>query len=122
MKRINLFLLAAAMIIGISAHAQSEFPISKGVQRVANKQKLESPAFDQHQVKATSVPLPALVVSKSVQSIPNPALITTETQGNIKSKGTPAWVNAKGVHQMKKSNNKKESAPTPVEDQLVRVK
>jgi len=113
MKRISMIVAAFGLTMFFFG-AQAQAPISKGVQKVANKKALEQEAT-QTKMTATSVPLPALVVSKSVQSIPNPALITTETQGNVKSEGTPAWVNAKGVHQMNNNAKQAEKVEIPAD-------
>lgn len=119
MKRIALVLAAAFLVtVGFSAQAQSGLPISKDVQKVANKKALEN---QEQSLQTTSVPLPALVVSKSIQSIPNPALITADSQGNMKSKGTPAWVNSKGVHRMNQSENKSKKSTDMPSDELVKA-
>ena len=84
-------------------NAQSTFPVSKGVQRYANKG-----AFDEDpqksNIQAKSVEFPAIVVSKGVVFPTN-----VETAGNIESKGYPTWAISKGVARQNEERNQEKA-------------
>lgn len=99
-------ILAGTVLLGciffISTPSLAQAPawtVSKGVQKVANKKQLEDRDAMNSHIHAAVVNQ-TWVISKGVSSIGNEDVIA---QGNIRSTGTPAWANSKGVHQMKKS-------------------
>jgi len=95
---ICLFLAGAFFV-----NAQSTFPVSKGVQRYANKG-----AFDEEtqksNIQAKSVEFPAIAVSKGVIFPTN-----VETAGNIESRGYPTWAISKGVARQNEEHNQKKA-------------
>jgi hypothetical protein len=79
------------LLIGtVFVNAQS-VPVSKGVQRYANKSAFSEESKKSH-IEAKSVDFPAIVVSKGVVS-PGSVVLA----GNIESKGYPTWAISKGV-------------------------
>lgn len=67
-------------------------PVSKGVQRYANKTAFEDENAKKSHIQAKSVEFPAIVISKGVFRPTN-----VETMGNIESTGYPTWAITKGV-------------------------
>jgi hypothetical protein len=72
-------------------NAQSSLPVSKGVQRYANKAAFTEES-QKSNIEAKSVEFPAVAISKGIVFPTN-----VETAGNIESKGYPTWAISKGV-------------------------
>ncbi|MBL0743168.1 hypothetical protein [Chryseolinea lacunae] len=71
------------------------WPISKDVQRVANKKALNDPNLGKSHIRAKSTDA-GWVVSKGVHRGSGTAM----AKGNVASKGYPAWAISKGVQQI----------------------
>ena len=72
-------------------NAQSSLPVSKGVQRYANKGTFDEES-QKSNIQAKSVEFPSIAISKGIVFPAN-----VETTGNIESKGYPSWAISKGV-------------------------
>jgi len=102
-------MLVAGFSLALTTSSFAQAPawtVSKGVQKVSNKKQFEDKELTKSHITAATVDQ-TWVSSKGVSNIGSEA---TVTEGNIPSKGTPAWTNSKGVHQI--NNNDK----TVIED------
>lgn len=75
----------------------SIWPVSKDVQRYANKSMFADEDLKKSHIQAKTVDFPSIVVSKRVLRKDN---VTT---GNVRSTGYPMWTVSKGVNRV---NNK----------------
>ena len=91
----NVVTLIGLLLTGaIFANAQSgtDWMVSKGVQRVANKKTFEAERSRNAHIEAKTIAFPSIVVSKVIaRTDETPAL------GNVESKGYPTWAISKGV-------------------------
>ena len=83
-------LLAGTFFVNAQS-TTSSFPVSKSVQRYANKDAFNE-EIQKSNIQAKSVEFPAIVISKGIV---RPTSV--ETVGNIESKGYPTWAISKGV-------------------------
>ncbi|MBA4053820.1 MAG: hypothetical protein C0490_03835 [Marivirga sp.] len=92
---LGLFLLAGVVMSYAQAHnPDPAWMVSKDVQKVANKRAFETERLRSTQIQAKSLSQ-AWAVSKGV----NRGIGATE-EGNIRSKGIPAWTISKGVQRI----------------------
>ena len=106
----SLFLLSSILVQ--AQNGNTSLVVSKGVQQVSNKKAFEEEKKTQPSIEATSVALPAIVLSKGVRQSSE-----LSAEGNIASKGYPAWTIPKGVarQNMEDSKNKAEGNEYPSE-------
>jgi len=90
---LGLLMAAAVVSYGQTANLNPGWTVSKDVQKVANKKAFEAPTLN---IQANSLNH-AWVISKGV----NRGTAATE-QGNVASKGIPAWTISKGVQRIGK--------------------
>ena len=96
-------LLCLLLIGAFVANAQSNntsWPVSKGVQRYANKSSVEDENAKKSHIQAKSVEFLPIVVSKGLV---RPTSVTTV--GNIESKGYPTWAISKDVARENQKRN-----------------
>jgi hypothetical protein len=96
-------MLLAGFSLALTTPSSAQSPawtVSKGVQKVSNKKQFENQELTKSHITAATVDQ-TWVSSKGVSNIGSE---TAVAEGNIPSKGTPAWTNGKGVHQIKKSS------------------
>lgn len=67
--------------------------VSKPVNEIANKQLFENHRLHASHIRAESIAHPNSVSAKAVHRIPK-----ASAEGNVASKGYPAWTISKGVH------------------------
>lgn len=112
-KRINgialMCLLSVGTLVANAQSSNSSWPVSKGVQRYANKSAVEDENAKKSHIQARSVDFLPIVVSKGITSPTSVA-----TVGNIESKGYPTWAISKGVAQ---ENHKRSSEKLIPEEQ-----
>ena len=72
--------------------------ISKDVQKIANKKKLEN----SYSRAIRSIGHPAAVVSKGVHKIKMTSQQEVTAKGNMPSKGSPNWIVSKEVHRLRR--------------------
>jgi hypothetical protein len=92
---IGITLMSMFLMSAVFANAQSSssaWVVSKDVQRIANKKSFEDENARRSHIQASTVSLPAIVISKGIA---RPA--DDYTKGNIISKGYPTWAISKGV-------------------------
>jgi hypothetical protein len=70
----------------VNAQSGTDWIVSKGVQRVANKKAFDEEKSKNPHIEAKTVAFPSIVVSKGV-----PVNKEVQAQGNIESKGYPTW-------------------------------
>jgi hypothetical protein len=102
-------LLCLLLVGAFAANAQSSnssWPVSKGVQRYANKSSIEDENAKKSHLQAQSVEFLPIVVSKGIT---RPTSVTTV--GNIESKGYPTWAISKGVAQENQKRNSEKAVP-----------
>ena len=92
---IQLVAVALLMTCGLSASAQKAWSTSKAVNEVSNKSLFADEELASTHIEANASAQPAPTSMKGVSRV------STKTKGqqigNIRSEGTPAWVNSKGV-------------------------
>jgi len=105
-KRLNVWMKATAVaglfLVSVSfANAQTgndpAWPVSKDVQKVANRKSLSDASLQQSHIRARSLDNSWVVSKRATQA--NRESMTAK--GNVASTGTPAWVISKGVHRSK---------------------
>lgn len=94
-------LMAGMLIAGVSlafttpSLAQAPaWMVSKGVQHVANKKQFEDQKLKNSHIQVTSVNQ-NWANSKGINNL---GIESVVAQGNIRSAGTPQWINSKPVH------------------------
>lgn len=92
MKNITSKLLLTGLFSLAILFAHAQVP-SKGVQKYANKKKLEK--FEQQKSSIQTVSQSTVTVSKDIHKINGEA---SAAEGNMISTGYPYWTIAKGVH------------------------
>lgn len=88
-------MISGLLLFSILANAQNgntSLTVSKGVQQVANKKAFANEITRKSHIQANSVEFPAIVVSKGIFRP-----VSVPMDGNIASKGYPAWAISKGV-------------------------
>ncbi|HZI24508.1 MAG TPA: hypothetical protein VFD46_05500 [Chryseolinea sp.] len=102
-------LLSLLLISAFVANAQSSnssWPVSKGVQRYANKSSVEDENAKKSHIQARSVEFLPIVVSKGPV---RPTGVTTV--GNIESRGYPTWAISKDVARENQKRNSEKTVP-----------
>ena len=102
-------LMCLLLIGAFVANAQSSnsaLPVSKGVQRYANKSAVEDENAKKSHIQAQSVEFLPIVVSKGPT---RPSSVTTV--GNIESKGYPTWAISKDVARENHKRNSEKTVP-----------
>lgn len=90
---VKISLIAMLVVGSFVVNAQtSSWPVSKDVQRYANKSMLADENLRKSHIEAKSVDFPSIVVSKRVIRKDN---VST---GNVRSTGYPMWTVSKGVN------------------------
>lgn len=93
-------LIGSVFMLNTPTSAQSPaWAVSKDVQKVANKKQFEDQDLMKSHIHA-AVLGQTWMISKGVSNVGTEIAVA---KGNIPSKGTPAWANSKGVHQIKTS-------------------
>jgi hypothetical protein len=104
-KRLNVWTktmaLVALFVASVSfANAQTgndpAWPISKDVQRVANKKSLNDPSLRQSHIRAKSLDAHWFVSKRATKASRESMM----AKGNVASNGTPSWVISKGVQRI----------------------
>lgn len=104
-KRLNVWTkimaLAALWVTSISfANAQTgtdpAWPISKDVQKVANRKSLNDPNLRRSHIHAKSLNAHWFVSKRATKASRESMM----AKGNVASKGTPSWVISKGVQRI----------------------
>jgi hypothetical protein len=102
--------LMCLMLLGVFvANAQSSnssWPVSKGVQRYANKSLVEDENAKKSHIQAASVEFLPIVVSKGTT---RPTGV--RPVGNIESKGYPTWAISKDVARENQKRNSEKAVP-----------
>jgi hypothetical protein len=104
-----LLLMLCLLLIGVfvaNAQSNNSWPVSKGVQRYANKSSVESENAKKSHIQAQSVEFLPIVVSKGPV---RPTSVTTV--GNIESKGYPTWAISKDVARENQKRNSENNVP-----------
>lgn len=93
--------MAGMLIVGFglafSTPSSAQAPawtVSKDVQKVANKKQFEDQKLNNSHIQVTSVNQ-NWANAKGVNTIGSENIVA---KGNIRSNGTPEWINSKGVH------------------------
>jgi hypothetical protein len=114
---IQVALVALFMTTGLSTYAQKSWSTSKAVNEVANKDLFNDEELAATHLEANSSAQPAPASMKGVSRVSSNSQGESVQTGNVSSKGTPAWVNSKGVSNVGKTkarSSKKAPADTPV--------
>lgn len=112
MKTSNIVLTIVFAILMLDAAAQSNIaqrPVSKDIQKIANKNALS----EEQLLTVASKGYPIWTISKGVQVL-NTDTVVPYITGNIPSKGYPFWTISKGVY--RKVTPVKEKLLKPLKD------
>ena len=93
---LGLLLVGAVMSYGQTSNPNPNWTVSKDVQKVANKKAFEAERLASTNIQAQSLSQ-AWVVSKGVNRGAG-----SSGEGNVVSKGIPAWTISKGVQRIAK--------------------
>jgi hypothetical protein len=117
MKTNKLILAVVFSLFGFFAMAQSniERPISKDVQKIANKKALTAERL----LHVASVGFPVWTITKGVQ-LTSSRLTVAPVPGNLMSTGYPLWIISKGVHKLGRPAIKPKSV-MPLNPAIVRL-
>jgi len=106
-----LCLLTIGAFVANAQSSNSSLPVSKGVQRYANKSSVEDENAKKSHIQAKSVEFLPIVVAKGIA---RPSSVATV--GNIESKGYPTWAISKGVARENQKRNSEKVVPQEQQD------